>query len=257
MTDETLSIARDGAIVTITMNRVARRNPLSLSHIDELIDAFEQVEHGDAHGIILAANGPAFCSGHDFSDMIGADLPAMRRLLRRCTQLMETIQRVPQVVIARVQGPAIAAGTQLVATCDLAVAAETATFATPGGQKGWFCHTPVVAVSRCLSRKHALEMALSGDRIDARTAVEWGLINRAVPADQLDAQTRALAERVTRGSRMSKGLGKQGFYAHIDMDLPKAYAYAIEMMASASQTQDAQESMRSFVEKRTPVFRNR
>jgi len=167
------------------------------------------------------------------------------------------MQSIPQVVVAKVHGLATAAGCQLVATADLAVASDTAGFATPGGRGGWFCHTPMVAVGRALPRKRALEMGLTGDTIDARTALEWGLINRVVPMDELDQATIELLERATRGSALSKGLGKQGFYAQVDLDQPKAYAYAIELMASASQTEDGQEGMRSFVEKREPVFRGR
>ena len=178
-------------------------------------------------------------------------------MLLQCTELMTTIQSIPQVVAARVHGLATAAGCQLVASCDLAVAADTASFALPGGKAGWFCHTPLVAVARSVSRKRALEMALTGDAIDAATAADWGLINRAVPAAELEAQTLQLLERATRGSAFSKGLGKAGFHAQVDLDQPKAYAYAIELMASTSQTHDAQERIRAFIEKRTPRFEKR
>ena len=186
--------------------------------------------------------------------MVEADLAAMRELLALCTELMTTLQSIPQPVLARVHGLATAAGCQLVATADLAVASEEAGFAIPGGKGGWFCHTPLVAVARALPRKRALEMAFTGDVIDAETAVEWGLVNAVVPAAELDAACLELLRRATRGSRHSKGLGKQGFYAQVDLDQAKAYAYAIELMAATSQTPDARERMAAFLEKRAPRF---
>jgi enoyl-CoA hydratase/carnithine racemase len=168
--------------------------------------------------------------------------------------MMQRIQRIPQPVLASVAGLATAAGCQLVATCDLAVASSDARFATPGGRGGWFCHTPMVAVSRAVGRKRALELLLTGDPIDAATAADWGLVNRVVAPGELEAASWELLERATRGSAFSKGLGKQSYYAQIDLDQPKAYDYATEVMASASQHPDAQEGMRAFLEKRRPVF---
>jgi enoyl-CoA hydratase/carnithine racemase len=251
---EHVLVERSGDFATITMNRPQRRNALSLAHMRELIAAFRQVGHSDALGIVLAGNGPVFSSGHDFADIADADLPAVRSLLVTCTELMELIQQVPQPVVARVHGLATAAGCQLVATADLAVASENAGFAAPGGKGGWFCHTPMVAIARNVGRKRAAEMALSGDVIDARTALDWGLVNRVVPADQLDSATEHLLERVTRGSAESKGIGKQALYAQIDLDQPKAYAYAVEVMAATSQLPDAQENMHAFLEKRKPQW---
>ncbi len=248
---------RDGDYITITMNRPERRNALSLQHMRELTQAFREAGASDALGVILAGNGPVFSAGHDFADMAGANLPEARDLLWACTELMTTMQQIPQVVVARVHGLATAAGAQLVASADLAVAADTAGFATPGGKGGWFCHTPVVAVSRNIGRKRALEMALTGDIIDAATAADWGLVNQVVPLEELEGATLDLMRRATRGSALSKGLGKQGFYAQVDMDQPKAYAYAVELMAGTSQTADAQEGMTSFLEKRAPVWKNR
>jgi enoyl-CoA hydratase/carnithine racemase len=167
---------------------------------------------------------------------------------------MTTIQSIPQPVIARVHALATAAGCQLVATCDLAIAAESARFAVPGGKGGWFCTTPMVAVGRAVGRKRALELAMTGDPIDAATAAEWGLINRAVPDDDLDEAVDDLLARATRGSAESKGIGKQAFYAQIDLDQPKAYAYAVEVMASASQIPDAREGVDAFLAKRSPSF---
>ena len=205
-----------------------------------------------AVGVVLAGHGPVFSSGHDLAEVAETDLPAIRKLLGTCTELMTLMQQVPQPVVARVHGLATAAGCQLVASADLAVASEDAGFATPGGKGGWFCHTPMVAVARNVGRKRAMELALSGDVIDARTALDWGLVNRVVPAAQLDDATRDLLERVTRGSAQSKGIGKQALYAQIDLDQPKAYAYAVEVMAATSQLPDAQEGMRAFLEKRKP-----
>jgi enoyl-CoA hydratase/carnithine racemase len=250
MTFEMILVERDGPFVTITMNRPERRNALSLDHMRELTAAFREVGASDARGVILAGNGPVFSAGHDFADMVGADLIAMRELLWTCTELMSTIQRLRQPVIARVHALATAAGCQLVATTDLAVAAEGTGFATPGGKGGWFCHTPLVAVGRALGRKQAMEMALTGDTIDARTALEWGLVNRVVPAEELHAATLDLLERATRGSAMSKAIGKQVLYQQLGMDQDQAYAYAVEVMAASSQMADAQEGMASFLEKR-------
>jgi enoyl-CoA hydratase/carnithine racemase len=254
---EMVLVERNGPFFTITMNRPERRNALSLEHMRELTAAFRQAGNTDARGVILAGAGPVFSAGHDFADMVGADLAAMRELLWTCTELMLTMQRLPQPIVARVHGLATAAGCQLVAGADLAVAAEDAGFATPGGKGGWFCHTPMVAVGRAVGRKQAMEMALTGDTIDARTALEWGLVNRVVPAEQLHAATLALLERATRGSAMSKAMGKQALYTQLGMDQPQAYAYAVEVMAAASQTADAQEGMSSFLEKRPPKWVDR
>jgi enoyl-CoA hydratase/carnithine racemase len=252
---EHILVQRSGDFATITMNRPQRRNALSLEHMRELITAFGAVGGSDALGIVLAGHGPVFSAGHDFADVAGADLPSVRALLATCTELMTLMQQVPQPVVARVHGLATAAGCQLVATADLAVASEDAGFAAPGGKGGWFCHTPMVAVARNVGRKRAMELALSGDVIDARTALDWGLVNRVVPAGQLDDAVRDLLERVTRGSAESKGIGKQALYAQIDLDQRKAYAYAVEVMAATSQLPDAQEGIRAFLDKRKPRWR--
>ena len=252
---EHVLLERSGDFTTITMNRPQRRNALSLQHMRELIAAFTAVGESDALGIVLAGNGPVFSAGHDFADVADADLAAVRSLLGTCTDLMTLIQQVPQPVVARVHGLATAAGCQLVASADLAVASENAGFAAPGGKGGWFCHTPMVAIARNIGRKRAAEMALSGDVIEARTALDWGLVNRVVPAEQLNSATADLLERVTRGSAQSKGIGKQALYAQIDLDQPKAYAYAVEVMAATSQLPDAREGMHAFLEKRKPQWK--
>jgi enoyl-CoA hydratase/carnithine racemase len=221
----------------------------------ELIEAFTQVGGSDVLGIVLAGHGPVFSAGHDFADVADAGLSEVRSLLQICTELMTLMQQVPQPVVARVHGLATAAGCQLVASADLAVASDNAGFAAPGGKGGWFCHTPMVAIARNIGRKRAAEMALSGDVIDAQTALEWGLVNRVVPIAQLDSAVQDLLERVTLGSAESKGIGKQALYAQIDLDQPKAYAHAIEVMAATSQLPDAREGMRAFLDKRKPQWR--
>ncbi len=249
-----ISVAQAGAYVTVTMNRPERRNALSMAHMQELTHAFHAIGQGDAVGITLAGNGPVFCSGHDFADMVGANLKDLRALLRQCVELMEAIQSVPQVVIARVHGLATAAGCQLVATCDLAVAADSAGFALPGGKGGWFCHTPLVALGRSVGRKRALEMAFTGEPISAATALDWGLLNRVVPPAQLASETQALLASATRGTAFAKAMGKQCFYAQIDLDQAKAYGHAVEVMAATGVTEEAQERMRAFVDKRKPSY---
>src|SRR3954453_23277339 len=243
-----------GEFARVTMDGPERRNALSLEHMRQLLGAVREVGAGDARGLLLAANGPVFCAGHDFADMVEADLAAMRELLALCTELMMTLQSIPQPVLARVHGLATAAGCQLVATADLAVASEDAGFAIPGGKGGWFCHTPLVGVARALPRKRALEMAFTGDVIDARTAAAWGRVKPVVPAAELDAACLDLLRRATRGSRSSKALGKQGFYAQVALDQHKAYDYAIELMAASSQTPDAREGMTAFLQKRPARF---
>jgi enoyl-CoA hydratase/carnithine racemase len=249
-----VDVAREGSVVRITMNRAAKRNALSAEHLTELLEAFREAGTSDAAGIVLAAEGPVFSAGHDFADVHARDKEGVRLLLELCTMLMKTIQSVPQVVIARVQGLATAAGCQLVASCDLAVASLDAGFALPGGKAGWFCHTPAVPVARSIGRKRLMEMALTGDVVDAATAVEWGLINRAVPADELDAATDELLARATRGSRASKTAGKLGIYAQLDRPEADAYEIALAFMAETSQTPSAKEGRASFLEKRPPVW---
>jgi enoyl-CoA hydratase/carnithine racemase len=251
---ELVRVARDGEFARVTMNVPERRNALSVALMRQLLAAVHEVGESDARGVLLAGEGPVFCAGHDFGDMVDADLQQMRDLLALCAELMTKLQSIPQPVLARVHGLATAAGCQLVATADLAIASEEAAFAIPGGKGGWFCHTPLVAVARAVPRKRALEMAFTGDVIDARTAAAWGLVNAVVPAAELDAACLDLLWRATRGSRSAKALGKQGFYTQVDLDQAQAYEYAIELMAATSQTRDARERMAAFLEKRTPRY---
>ncbi|KMS85437.1 enoyl-CoA hydratase-related protein [Prauserella rugosa] len=236
------------------MNRAARRNSLTEDHLRELTRALRETADTDATGVVLAGDGPVFSAGHDFGDVAGRDLTGVRELLLVCTELMRTIHSMPQVVVARVHGLATAAGCQLVASCDLAVAAESAGFALPGGKGGWFCHTPAVPVARSVGRKRLMELALTGDPIDAATALDWGLVNRVVPDDRLDEAVADLLARATRGSRAAKALGKQTLYAQLDRPEDDAYAIAVEVMAAASQLPGAREGMAAFLEKRQPEW---
>jgi len=257
MNYEHLLVSACGPITTITLNRPEKRNALAMPVMRELTQALREVARSEALGVILAANGPVFSAGHNFGDMAGATLEQARELFAVCTEMMDAIQAMPQPVIARVHALATAAGCQLVATCDLAIAADTAGFAIPGGKAGLFCHTPLVAVARSVGRKRALEMALTGDAIDAATAADWGLINKAVPADQLDAAVLDLITRATRGSALSKGLGKQGFYQQVGLPQDQAYQLAVELMATAAMTPDAQEGIQAFLQKRHAQFTQR
>ena len=238
-------------LAVITLNRPNRRNALSLELMLELIDCLEHVERERTfRAVILAAAGKVFCSGHDLGEMVGRDINEYRRIFDVCAQLMAKVQSIPQPVVAQVQGIATAAGCQLVATCDLAVASEEASFATPGVKIGLFCTTPMVALSRAIGRKRALQMLLTGDPVDARTASDWGLINSVVPASELARTARNLAERIANASSLTVALGKEAFYAQIDLDQPKAYAYAKEVMAMNSLAADAQEGISAFLGKR-------
>jgi enoyl-CoA hydratase/carnithine racemase len=254
---DNLLVKHEGPLVTITLNRPEKRNALSLAMMLELTHALREAGSGDALAVVLAANGPVFSSGHSFADMAGADFSVVKQLLEACTEMMDTVQAIPQPVVAKVHALATAAGCQLVATCDLAVASDEAGFALPGGKGGFFCHTPLVAVARNVGRKRALELAMTGDVIDAHTAADWGLVNKVVPAADLDDATHDLVERVTRGSAQSKRLGKQGYYAQIDLPQHQAYEYAVNLMAASIVTTDGQEGVASFVEKRPAQYTQR
>ncbi len=255
MTFQHLLRSTEGSLGVVTLNRPDRRNALSLDLMLELIRCFDEFgQDPNVRAIILAGAGKVFSSGHDLSEMVGRTVSDYRRLFDVCTELMTKIQSIPQPVIAQVQGVATAAGCQLVATCDLAVASEQAAFATPGVKIGLFCTTPMVALSRAVGRKRAMEMLLTGKLVDAATAAEWGLVNRVVPAEQLEAETRRLACQIAEASSFTVALGKQAYYAQIDLDQPKAYAYAKEVMTMNSLAQDAQEGISAFLEKRVACW---
>ena len=250
-----IQTANEGPIAIVTLNRPERRNALSLELMLDLIGALDEIgRNPEIRAVILAATGKVFCSGHDLGQMTGRDIGEYRRIFEVCTDLMQKLQSIPQPVIAEVQGIATAAGCQLVATCDLAIASEEAAFATPGVKIGLFCTTPMVALTRAVGRKRAMQMLLTGELVPARAAAEWGLINQTVPAGELRSTTRSLAEKVAAVSSLVVGIGKQAFYTQIDLDQPKAYAYAKEVMSMNALAADAQEGTAAFLGKRAPCW---
>lgn len=258
MTYENLGFETEGSIAVVTLNRPNRRNALSLGLMRELLDCLGRIgEEKQLRAVILAAAGKVYSSGHDLSELVGRDINDYRQIFEVCAELMTRIQSIPQPVIAEVQGIATAAGCQLVATCDLVVAVEEASFATPGVKIGIFCTTPMVALCRAVGSKRALQMLLTGDPIDARTAAEWGLINSVVPAGELKSETRKLAARIAQASPVTLAIGKQAFYSQIDLDQPKAYAYAKEVMAMNAMAADAQEGISAFLGKRAASWTGR
>ena len=253
-----LGLTVDGPVATLTLNRAQKRNALSLELMEEMIAGLDEAgRREDVRAIILAAAGRVYSSGHDLGELTGRSLGDYRRTFDVCTRLMTKIQSIPPPVIAQVQGVATAAGCQLVATCDLAVASEEASFATPGVKIGLFCTTPMVALTRAVGRKRAMEMLLTGRLIDARTAEAWGLVNRVVAPAELESETRALALRVAAASPLTVALGKQAFYAQVELDQAKAYAYAKEVMSMNAMADDAREGISAFLEKRTPCWSGR
>ena len=258
MSYESVCFDTEGPLAIVTLNRPNRRNALTLELMLELIDCLARIG-GDSslRAVILAAAGKVFCSGHDLGQMVGRDINEYRRIFDVCTELMTKVQSIPQPVIAQVQGIATSAGCQLVATCDLAAASELASFATPGVKIGLFCTTPMVALSRAIGRKRAFQMLLTGDSIDAATAADWGLVNQVVPDADLAQATRELAAKIASASSLTVALGKQAFYAQVDLDQPKAYAYAKEIMSMNSLAADAQEGISAFLEKRPACWAGR
>jgi len=255
---ENLCLAREGAVAAITLNRPERRNALSLELMLELVACLDEIgRDGEIQAVILRGAGKVFCSGHDLNEMTGRDISEYRRIFDVCSELMTKLQQIPQPVIAEVHGIATAAGCQLVASCDLAIAAEEAAFATPGVKIGLFCTTPMVALTRAIGRKRALQMLLTGELVDARTAAEWGLVNQVVPAAELRAATAQLAAKIVEASSLVVAIGKQAFYTQIDLDQPKAYAYAKEVMSMNALAADAQEGMSAFLAKRVPCWTGR
>ena len=248
-----LLVSTDGPAARITLNRPEKRNALSLELMQELIGALRAVAaHPGTRAIVIDAAGPAFSAGHDLSEMIGRDEAFLDELFATCTQLMQTIHELPQPVIAKVHAVATAAGCQLVAACDLAVAADGARFATPGVKIGLFCSTPMVPVSRAVGRKRAMQMLLTGEPIDAATALDWGLVNQVVPADQLEEAVDQLVDAIARSSSSTVALGKQAFYDQVDRAEPDAYEHTKAVMTENALAADAQEGMTAFLEKRAP-----
>ena len=249
----------EGAVARLTMNRPEARNALSVALLSALEAELAAIDADDAvRAVVLAGNGPAFCSGHDLKEMrADPGRESCERLFDQCGRLMIAITRLRQPVIARVHGIATAAGCQLVATCDLAVATPTARFATPGVDLGLFCSTPMVALSRAVGRKAAMEMLLTGRPVDAETAVRLGLINRVVEDDDLDRTVDGLAAAIARKSAVAVSMGKEAFYRQLDLGLEEAYAYAAGIMTRNMMTGDAQEGIDAFLEKRRPRWRHR
>lgn len=244
--------------VIVTMNRPEQRNALSTALMRELMGAIqEQSQRAECRVIILRGAGPVFSAGHDLRELLNRTLEQEREIFDTCVNLMETIQHIPQPVIASVHGVATAAGCQLVATCDLAIASENAKFATPGVKIGLFCSSPQVALARNIGRKRAMEMLLTGKMIDANTAADWGLVNRVVAPEKLDETVMELALQIANASPLTVRIGKQGFYKQIDMDQASAYEQMAETMAQNAITCDAQEGIAAFVEKRQPVWQNK
>ena len=248
-----VAVRRRGPAARVEMRWPEKRNALSVAMMDRLSAALEEAaaDRG-ARAIVLAGAGPAFSAGHYLPEMVGAGPEEQRRVFAACSALMETIRNLPLPVIAEVRGIATAAGCQLVAASDLAVAAETARFATPGVRIGLFCSTPMVPVSRAVGRKRAMEMLLTGDFVDARTALAWGLVNRVAPEDRLEEETRAFVERIAEASPFVVALGKRAFHRQAALSVEDAYAAMSDVMCGNAVEPDAQEGMRAFLEKRRP-----
>ena len=246
------------AVGYLTLNHPQRANALSRRMIAEITHALQgAAADEEIRVIVLRAAGRHFCAGHDLSEMAGAGMRKAREIFENCNRMMQLLHDIPQPVIAQVQGTATAAGCQLVAWCDLAVAEEGAKFATPGVRIGLFCTTPMTALSRAIGRKAALEMLLTGREVPAAEACRLGLVNRVVPSERLAAETEALAAEIARASRLVLAIGKQGFYAQVDAPDETALHYAKHTIALNLLAEDAQEGIRAFLEKRPPAWKNR
>jgi enoyl-CoA hydratase/carnithine racemase len=252
---QSVTLDDDGPAVHVTLNRPDKRNALSLQLMGELQGVLRELgARTEVRAIVLQGAGTAFSAGHDLSEMVGRDLPFYQHVFDVCTELMETIHKVPQPVIAKVRGIATAAGCQLVAACDLAVAADTARFATPGVKIGLFCSTPMVPLSRAIGRKRALEMLLTGEPISAGTALDWGLVNRVVPEAELDQTVDALVAAIARSSSLTVAIGKEAFYEQVELDEHRAYDLTKSVMTMNAMAADAQEGICAFLDKRPPEW---
>lgn len=251
-------------VATLTLNRPAQRNSLSEGLMIALTEELGAIaKDASVRCVVLAGSGTMFCSGHDLKELTVARAEADRgrayyeKIMKLCSTMMQAIVNLPKPVIARVHGIATAAGCQLVASCDLAVAAEGTRFATPGVNIGLFCSTPMVALSRNVSRKHAMEMLLTGDMIDADRAADMGLINEAVPADELDRAVTELAEKIASKSSLTLAIGKEAFYRQLEKPLGEAYDFASEAMVKNMLARDAEEGIGAFIEKRQPIWQDK
>jgi enoyl-CoA hydratase/carnithine racemase len=258
MTYERIQCASKGAIGILTLNHPQKINALSRKMIEELQDALGRIAEDESiKVVIIRAAGKHFCAGHDLQEMVGKGIREYKEIFDRCTHMMQTLHTIPQPVIAQVQGIATAAGCQLVAWCDLAVAEEGALFATPGVKIGLFCTTPMVAISRAIGRKAAMEMLLTGRSVSAEEAQRLGLVNRVVPLEKLESETEELAARIAEASRFVLAIGKQGFYAQVDQTDEKALHYSKHTIAMNLEAEDAQEGIRAFLDKKNPAWKNR
>ena len=246
-------------VVTLTLNRPGARNSLSTALMAALQDALDGIkDDAEVRAVVIAANGPAFCAGHDLKEL-RADprRETYQKIMAQCSRMMMSITRLPKPIIARVHGMASAAGCQLVATCDLAVAGESAAFCTPGVNIGLFCSTPMVALSRDVPRKRAMEMLLTGETIDPRRAADWGLVNRVVADGELDRAVAALTECIAAKSPLTLAIGKEAFYRQLELGLSEAYDHASDVMVRNMMARDAEEGIDAFLEKRPPVWEGR
>ena len=251
-----LLVETRGEVAHIILNRPEKRNALSLALLGEMETALHRIaDSKEVRVVVVESRGPVFCSGHDLGEMVGCSEEAYRELFSLCSRVMLQFRRLPQPVIARVQGMATAAGCQLVAACDLAVAADSASFATPGVKIGLFCTTPMVPLVRAIPAKAALEMLLTGKPISAHRALELGLINRAVPAAELDAAVQEFADAILASSALTIRLGKAAFYEQLALDETAAYQQATDVMTDNARCADAQEGMQAFLQKRRPAWR--
>ncbi len=258
VSDQELKFENRDGIGFITLNRPDKRNALSVSLMGEMIKVFQAIKKDDqVRVVIIRAEGPVFSSGHDLSEMSEGDAVFYRSVFTLCTEMMEAIRDLPQPVIAQVQGMATAAGCQLVAACDLAVAAREAKFATPGVRIGLFCHTPQVPLSRAIGRKRALEMLFTGRAVSAEEAERYGLVNEVVPAEKLAEKTLELARHIAEASPLTLALGKKSFYAQIERDEAGAYDYTKEVMSLNAMTEDAREGISAFLQKRDPKWKGK
>lgn len=258
MSFEYLKFDVDGAIGTITLNRPEKRNALSLELLHELSTLLTTIiQNKDVSVVIIKGEGQVFSAGHDISQLIDRDITFYKTIFDTCVEVMEKIQRLPQPVIAQVHGVATAAGCQLVAACDLAVAEEGTHFGTPGVKIGLFCTTPAVPLVRAVGRKRALDMLLTGRMISAQEAEQYGLINKVVPADQLAAETTALAEKIAEASPITLSIGKKAFYTQVNLADSQAYDYAKQVMVTNIFAEDAREGLSAFLEKRKPTWKGR
>ena len=255
---ELITFQAEGPVGIITLNHPERRNALSLKMLRELSDLLEGLKaREDVRAVVIRAAGKMFCSGHDLAEMVNRGKADYDDVLRTCGLFMQKIQELPQPVIAQVHGIATAAGCQLVAACDLAVAEEGATFGTPGVRLGVFCTTPAIPIVRAIGRKRALEMLFTGRMVSAREAAQWGLVNRVVPPERLEAETRAMADQIAEASLLTLGIGKRAFYAQVNLADAQAYNLGSEVMVSNLFAEDAREGIQAFFEKRKPQWKGR